>query len=305
LNEVTNIEDIPTERLWFNHVVDIEVEDDSHVFASGRVLLHNTDSVFLSGFPNTETGYGMQAIFNEALVDWAKEKGSTLSPTIKFEKLYRRIIFKRSSTSDLAAKKRYAGHIIWKDGKDVNKVDYTGIEIKRSDQAVVTKTTMESFLRKVLLDDDIESACKLVQDSLERVRRGDVSPFDISSPRGVKDLSGKGAWERGVRNSETIFGINFPQGVKPRLIYVQGSYDVICVHDELRSDTILSSIRVDWKTMAEKVIENKMKTFIESCGLPWDVAVLNQKTLDGFGGDAYSYHGEKKVKKFRLKRREK
>ena len=305
LNEITNIEHIDPHRIWFNHVVDIEVEDESHLFASGRILLHNTDSVFLSGFDDVEGGKSMQHVFNEALKGWAKEKGSTLDPTVKFEKLYRRLIFKRSSSSDRVAKKRYAGHIIWKDGQDIDKIDYTGIEIKRSDQSVITKTTMEQFLRKVLLEDDYQAGYRIVQAALERVKRGDVPPFDVSTPRGVKDFEGDDSWARGVRNSEEIFGINFPQGVKPRLIYVHGDYGVICVHDELRSETVLSRIRVDWRKMAEKVVENKMRSFIESCGIPWSVAVLNQQQLSSFGGDDIPYEGERKRKKFRLPRRKK
>jgi len=263
----------------------------------------DTDSVFLGGFDSVDAGKRMQTVFNDALKDWAKEKGSTVDPTVKFEKLYRRLIFKRSASSDRAAKKRYAGHIIWKDGQDIDKIDFTGIEIKRSDQSVITKTTMEQFLRKVLLEDDLPAGYRIVQDALRRVKAGEVSPYDVSTPRGVKDFEGDDSWARGVRNSEEIFGINFPQGVKPRLIYVLGGYDVICVHDELRAETILSSIRVDWTKMAGKVVENKMRSFIESCGVPWSVAVLGQKQLSGFGGEEIPYEGEKKRKKFRLKRR--
>jgi DNA polymerase I len=265
----------------------------------------DTDSVFLTGFPSVADGIEMQRIFNVALIDWAKENGSQLPPTIKFEKLYRRIIFKRSASSDKAAKKRYAGHIIWKDGKDTNKIDFTGIEIKRSDQSVITKTTMESFLRKVLLEDDLDAGYGIIKDAIRNIKSGNISPYDVSTPRGVKDLDADDAWSRGVRNSKSVFGINFPQGVKPRLIYVQGAYEVICVHDELRAETILSAVRVDWQKMVDKVIVNKMKSFVESCGIPWSVAILNQQTFAAFGGDEVPFKYEAKKKAFRLKRRKK
>ncbi|WP_122090685.1 DNA-directed DNA polymerase, partial [Halalkalicoccus subterraneus] len=47
---------------------------------------------------------------------------------IEFEKLYRRFF-------QAGRKKRYAGHIIWKEGKDVDDIDITGFEYKRSDIA--------------------------------------------------------------------------------------------------------------------------------------------------------------------------
>ena len=55
---------------------------------------------------------------NEYLVKWALQQGieEKYAPVVKLEKIYRRIVFKRKGDSDEAAKKRYAGHLIWKDG---------------------------------------------------------------------------------------------------------------------------------------------------------------------------------------------
>ncbi len=58
---------------------------------------------------------------------------------IEFEKLYRRFF-------QAGKKKRYAGHIVWKEGKDVDDIDITGFEYKRSDIAQITKRVQKKVI---------------------------------------------------------------------------------------------------------------------------------------------------------------
>jgi DNA polymerase I len=250
----------------------------------------DTDSVFLAGITSIDEGMVLQASFNEALKTWAKDNKSTLNPTVKFEKLYRRLLFKKVSNTrkvrhnkkaidPIAAKKRYAGHLIWKDGQDENKVSYTGIEIKRSDQAKLTKDVLKQFLDCLLLEDNQDAACKTVRNAYQSVLKQRASLYDISMPKGVKDREADTAWVRGIKNAERLFGGKFPQGVKPRLIYLKGGDDAICIHDESDLQAIINLCRIDWELMADKVITNKMKTFVESIGQDWDIVIKDQKTL--------------------------
>ena len=238
----------------------------------------DTDSVFIAGLNSLEEAFELQRIFNEALKVWAKENGSSLDPTVKFEKYYRRILFKKSSGKEGAAKKRYAGHLTWKDGKEENKVSYTGIEIKRSDQAKITKDILTAFLNKALIDDDLEEACKIVRDIYNDTRAGKVALFDVSIPRGLKDREGNNPWARGVKNTEAILGGLFPQGVKPRLIYATDPTEV-CIWDDTDISALAQQIRVDWATIADKTIKDKLLSFIESIGYDWESVVNNQVTL--------------------------
>ena len=250
----------------------------------------DTDSVFLAGITSIDDGMVLQASFNEALKTWAKDNKSTLNPTVKFEKLYRRLLFKKVSSTrkvrhnkkpvdPIAAKKRYAGHLIWKDGQDENKVSYTGIEIKRSDQAKLTKDVLKQFLDCLLLEDDQDAACRTVRVAYQDVIKARASLYDISMPKGVKDREADTAWVRGIKNAEQLFGGKFPQGVKPRLIYLKGEDDAICIHDESDLVMIKKLCRIDWELMADKVITNKMKTFVESIGQDWNIIIKDQKTL--------------------------
>lgn len=283
LNTVTNVIKIPKEKLWFNHVVDLEVEDNSHVFASGRILLHNTDSVFLKGIANDEAGFEMQSYLNTRLVEWANEHNAKVAPTIKFEKLYRKILFKQDASGKGAAKKRYAGHLISKDGEPCSKLSYTGIELKRSDQAEFTRTVLEEFLTLLLLHDDEESALSVVKKAVKVVENGEVDCYTISIPKGVRNLNGNDPWSRGARRSDELLGLKFPPGVKPRLIYTKGEHTEICIDDTVTEDALVScNVRIDYKTMQQKVVEGKLRSFIESIGRDWDKIVNGQTSLFDF-----------------------
>ena len=246
----------------------------------------DTDSVFLKGIPDEQAGFEMQDYLNARLVEWANEHQAKVAPTLKFEKLYRKILFKQDASGKGAAKKRYAGHLISKDGEPCSKLSYTGIELKRSDQAEITRTVLQDFLTLLLLHDDEEGACKVVKQAVKAVREGNIDCYSISIPRGVRNLQGNDPWSRGVRRADEILNLKFPPGVKPRLIYTKGEYSEICIDDTITDDVLIShNIQIDYKVMQQKVIEGKLRSFVESIGRDWDKTVNGQTSLFDFAGE--------------------
>ena len=243
----------------------------------------DTDSVFLKGIPDEQAGFEMQNYLNARLVEWANEHQAKVAPTLKFEKLYRKILFKQDASGKGAAKKRYAGHLISKDGEPCSKLSYTGIELKRSDQAELTRTVLQDFLTLLLLHDDEEGACKVVKQAVKAVREGNIDCYSISIPKGVRNLQGNDPWSRGVRRADEILNLKFPPGVKPRLIYTKGEHSEICIDDTVTEDTLIShNIQIDYKVMQQKVIEGKLRSFVESIGRDWDKVVNGQTSLFDF-----------------------
>ena len=243
----------------------------------------DTDSVFLKGIPDEQAGFKMQDYLNARLVEWANEHQAKVAPTLKFEKLYRKILFKQDASGKGAAKKRYAGHLISKDGEPCSKLSYTGIELKRSDQAEITRTVLQDFLTLLLLHDDEEGACKVVKQAVKAVREGNIDCYSISIPRGVRNLQGNDPWSRGVRRADEVLNLKFPPGVKPRLIYTKGEYSEICIDDTITEDVLIShNIQIDYKVMQQKVIEGKLRSFVESIGRDWDKVVNGQTSLFDF-----------------------
>lgn len=239
----------------------------------------DTDSIFIKGVASAEDGLRLQSEFNSALQEWAIQKDAKVAPTLKFEKLYRRIVFKKASSGKGAAKKRYAGHIIWKDGVANDKLDVTGIEIKRSDQSEITKLVMKNFLEELLLHDDVEAALAHVHEVANCVRRGEISVHAIAIPRGRRSTKDS-PWKRGTENAEKVLGVRIPEGVKPRLLYTKRPVREICIYDDVSEEHVRERVEIDWKQMAIVAVEKKMKSFVESIGCNWNVVVNGQRTMD-------------------------
>lgn len=238
----------------------------------------DTDSVFIKEVQSPDEGLLFAQYCNDRLAEWSTEKGSAVLFTLKFEKLYRRILFKRAVTGEVA-KKRYAGHLIWKDGQPTDKLDFTGIELKRSDQAHVTKGLLESFLKDLLLKDSPDAAILSVRTTIKSILDGKTSIHDVSIPKGVNDIEGNNPWARGIRYHTELFGTTIPQGIKPRLIYIKGDHKELCIYDDMDSNLIMSKVTVDWPVCVQKTIEKKLRTFIESIGMLWDQVIEGQRTL--------------------------
>lgn len=280
-NTINDIIAIVPERLWFNHVVDLEINDDSHTFASGKILLHNTDSVFVRGVESVEQGIAVQEYFNTKLRDeWTPNHKARVAPQLKFEELFDSILFKASSTNlEESAKKRYAGHVIFADGKPADRLLYKGIEARRSDQAELTKSTLLAFLDLVLTKNDYDAAIALVQAAHTSVHSGTAPLLDISIPQGVTDMEKNSPRVRGVLLAEELFGTPYTGGEKPRLLYTRGNHDAICLYDGIPIDQVPLKVRIDYPLMAEKIITKKMESYVLALGKNLRHILEGQQTL--------------------------
>lgn len=295
-------------NLSYDTVFDLEVED-THTFTIGKLLVHNTDSTFDKGITSPEIGLEIQIKLNEFLINWTTKQGidEKFAPSIKFEKLYRHIIFKpktvikrkRRSKKEIKhepAKKRYAGHLVWKDGFIVDKLDIVGLEIRRSDSAPFTKQLMEEFLELVLHQNDTEKAIELVKTSYNKVLNGEVPLQEIAIPGGVKVRSNNSARTRGMDIAERELGLNFDSSESPRLLYLLRPWDEISLTSDITEIPMKKVLRpdienndlieievpvfeIDWKVMAEKTVEKKMSPFLIAIGSRWENTVGGQKTL--------------------------
>lgn len=247
-----------------------------------RAIYGDTDSVFIRGVMSPEMGLELQEYFNERLQEWADEVGAKIAPTIKFEKLFRRIIFKKKIGSNEAAKKRYAGWLIWEDGREVDEIKIVGMETRRSDVAEITKELMEQIMVCLLKEGDTRAVGKMLRKVL---REFDKLPLQkIAIPKGVKkDLDQyktESAWIVGMRNAQKLLGLRFRQDRKPKLLYMRRPVDRLCITEDV--EVLPEHFQVDWEMMKEKVIRQKFEAILESIGLSWDQVVEGQTTLEGW-----------------------
>jgi DNA polymerase elongation subunit (family B) len=274
----TKVEKIPTPE----YVYDIGMED-IHRFFANNVLVHNTDSTFISPVRTVTEGESIQLKINQYLKEWAEKHNvkPSFAPTIKFEKLYDKLLFKKKDNSEEAAKKNYAGHLVWKDGHEKDELSYTGLGIKRSDNAPLSKWLMENFFKLVLIDGNVDAAVKMVAKSIRDVTSGNIDVHQIAIPKAIKSDK-ENAWHRGKDAGEKYLNIRFQKSSKPKLLYTRSPTKEICIDDDTDSDYVKSNITIDWVLMTDKTITHKMRSLIESLGVSWGAVILGQRTWDNF-----------------------
>ena len=277
INKVLSVEPIE----YDGYVYDLCTEV-THRFLANNILVHNTDSTFFKAIMSVEEAQRVEKTINDFLANWAREQNMNekYAPVVKLEKIYRRIVFKRKADSDVAAKKRYAGHLIWKDGYPRDELDYAGIELKRSDTAPITRTILEEFFTEVLLHDNLEAATQVVRKYEKLVRNGDVPIFDIAVPKGMSDeATVESAHVKGAKIGEQVFGIHFDQANKARLIYTLRPWPQVCIDESVTEEQIKAVCEVDWPKTCDRVVVKKTKALLESLGFSWDGVVNGQKSI--------------------------
>ena len=167
-----------------------------------------------------EIAFEIQGKINESYGDFAKEKLNADSHRfeIEFEKLYRRFF-------QTGRKKRYAGHIIWKEGKDVDIVDIVGFEYRRSDNSPITRVTQQVVIEKIVRGKSLDEVKKYIQKVIKDFEKGNLSIEEIGIPGGIgkklKEYETEPAHIRGAKYSNAVLGTNFNRGSKPKRVYLK------------------------------------------------------------------------------------
>ena len=290
-----------TETDHDGYVYDLSVADNENfVDGVGGIVLHNTDSVMLelgqdySKQQAIEESFEIEKYINASYDEFAREELNAKHHRfeIEFEKLYRRFF-------QAGKKKRYAGHIVWKEGKDVDDVDITGFEYKRSDIAPVTKEVQKTVLDMVVTEGDIEGVKEYVHDVITDFREGERPLDEIAIPGGIgKKLDSYDtdtAQVRGAKYANLLIGTNVQRGSKPKRLYLEkvhptfwermedergldaredplyGEFkrdpDVICFE---YADQIPEEFEVDWDKMLEKTLRGPIERILEALDISWE-----------------------------------
>ncbi len=272
------------------YVYDIGVDDAAHRFFANDILVHNTDSVFAKLYVDNKEdalvlGKKIEAALNASYDDFARETFGVPEHKfhIKFEKLYRRFF-------QSGRKKRYAVHIIWKEGVDFDTVDISGFEFKRSDTPAVIKQVQYTLLEKIIRGDKEKDIKDYLRDEIKKYRAG-IYPLDeIGIPGGIsKELDQyerPDANIRGALYSNKHLNTHFGAGSKPKRIYISNvkrkypRTDVICF--EYGSE-VPDVFVVDLKTMFEKSFRGPVERITKALGWEWEEFDPSMTTLACFG----------------------
>ena len=275
-----------------------------------EVTYGDTDSVMLS-LGDLAKGDAIDASFeiedhiNDRYDDFARDRLNAEDHRfqIEFEKLYRRFF-------QAGKKKRYAGHIIWKEGKDVDDIDITGFEYKRSDIAQITKEVQQHVIETIVTGDDIDEDLEAIEtyltDVIDDFLAGELSVEEVGIPGGIgKRLDAyetPTAQVRGAQYANELLGTNFGSGSKPKRLYLKkvhpdfwermesergldpqrgGLYgefkrdpDVICFE---YADQIPDEFEIDWEKMLDKTLKGPIERVIEALGTSWEEVKTGQE----------------------------
>jgi DNA polymerase I len=203
--------------------------------------------------------------------------------SVKFEKLYDRFF-------SGGKKKRYAGLLTWKEGKDVHEIDIVGFEIKRSDSPVVTKLAQKILVENVLNGEDYEDVKRDIREIVKKYRSGKYSLDEIGIPggigKGLEEYEIKDAQIRGATYANAHMGANFGRGSKPKRVYIKSvppgypKTDVICFE---YGDQVPEGFVVDIDVMLEKTIQRPLERIMDALGWNWNEFDTAVTTLGQWG----------------------
>jgi DNA polymerase I/DNA polymerase-2 len=270
------------------------------------VAYGDTDSVMLELGPDVskeaaiEQSFELEEQINAAYDEFARDElGATEHRfQIEFEKLYRRFF-------QAGKKKRYAGHIVWKEGKDVDDIDITGFEYKRSDIAAITKEVQREVIEMIVTGESKEEITSYLADIIDDFSDGDLSLDDVGVPGGIgKRLTAyetDTAHVRGAKYANLLLGTNFGRGSKPKHVYLEKIHpdfwqrieserpeisdeplylefkrdpDVVCFE---YADQVPAEFAVDWDKMLDRTLRGPIARVIEALGMSWDEVKSGQQ----------------------------
>ncbi|WP_254537692.1 DNA-directed DNA polymerase [Halomarina litorea] len=280
-----------------------------------QVAYGDTDSIMLelgkqvSKEEAIEQSFEIEEAVNASYDDFAREELGAEEHRfqIEFEKLYRRFF-------QAGKKKRYAGHIVWKEGKDVDDIDITGFEYKRSDIAPITKEVQQYVLELIVTgegEEYREEAKEYVHGVIERFRDGEMSVEEVGIPGGIgkrlDNYDTDTAHIRGAKYANLMLGTNFQRGSKPKRLYLKSVHndfyerieaeldidarsdpvyrefrtkeDVICIEF---ADQLPEEFEVDWEVMLDKTLKGPIERVLDAIGVSWD-EVQSGQTQTGLG----------------------
>ena len=255
------------------------VEDEGY-----EVVYGDTDSTLVElGDGSLETlvsrGESIEETVNESYDDFAVEEFNAREHRweIEFEKLYRRFF-------QAGRKKRYAGRLVWKEGKEVDDLDITGFEYKRSDVAQVTKEVQKEVIRRVLDGEGFDEISAYLQKVIERFKDGEYGYDEVGIPGGIgqklDSYDTDTAQVKGARYANENLGTNFTSGSKPKRLYVKrvkGEYpttDVVCFE---YPEQIPEEFEIDWDKMLEKTVQGPIERILEALDWSWSEVVTGQR----------------------------
>ena len=251
-----------------------------------RVIYGDTDSIFVVDEKEDldeviKDGYFIKDTISKSFDDFAvglnvKEHVFDLD----FDKVFSSILF-------TGAKKRYAGKLVWTEGKKVNKMKIVGFDSVRSDTAKLGKKIQEDLFMIMTSNKKIttikDEVFNYLRSEINNIKKKKYKVEDVAFPasisRSPNEYKVKTMTVRAMENSMMI-GKNYKSGDKPLLIplkRVATGYppmDVILIDDE---KDLPEGFEIDYDKIIDKSMRMKVEDILPCIGLTFDEVYLGKK----------------------------
>lgn len=309
---VSRVKDLGTTE---EYVYDLEVDDDVHCFYANDILIHN--SIFLNLEPVTswmKKEYNLPA----AIKDWKKKDRLELWKTVAefVDKDVNGFVrglahdFCHTSRQDILTyeleymsdvgvyerKKHYATHKIFDEGDPVDKIKYSGIEMKKGSLPKFVKQYLQEIYEGVILkgwgDQDYLNYINDLYGKFKQFSIDDISFFKgynteresdgfLQMAQSINPVTGKTVGTTGIAKAATYYnqivqkmglGKKYDQlrvGDKCRFLYIEESnpyrINVMAYKDGQWPAEFEGLFKPDYKKMFEKTILDALKAFRQAC----------------------------------------
>ena len=197
----------------------------------------------------------------------------------------------------LSKKKRYAGNIIWKEGKyyDEGKISISGFENQRSDSMEITAELQKKVIEMILKDGSFEDVSEYIRSIIDQIDEDNPNISNFALPGSInKDLEDYPNRQipRGSIYSNENLGYDFREGDDPFVYLVSDvpsglpNTDVVALEWD---DDFLEGFSLDKEAIIERGIKKPIDVIIKEVG--WEFNELRsgkkQQTMDFGGGNPF------------------
>jgi DNA polymerase elongation subunit (family B) len=168
-------------------------------------------------------------------------------------------------------KKKYAGRMIWYDGKEVDKVSIVGFESKRSDNPEIGRKFMEEILKKILYKNAQREIDEYISNFKKEVREGKYEPERLAFPIGItKSLESYAnqIHAKAARLANKKFNSGIKVGDKIKYIFVKHPDKVIAFKTYMPE-----GYKIDYDMILRRIVDLKIIPLYSSLG--WETKHLN------------------------------
>ena len=266
-----------------------------------KIIYGDTDSIFLCAKSNEaltiyEETKELIKELNVKLEQFMKGFCNTDKNYIQIEakKIYKNLmISERKTKAGGAAKKRYAGLMLWNDGEFLNpeddkSLDIVGFEQRRSDNSALSRDVQKKVFRLLLGGQTTEILKVYIQRVLLDIKQGNYELEYIGISRGLSQsftsYKSDNPHLRGSKYSNVHLGLRIGQGDKPKIIYVShcGKYPKTDVVAFNRNEEVPEDFKVDVETMIDKCVTTKIEHILSVAGLSVEQILGSNSSLEEF-----------------------